>query len=307
MGECTCVLFCSCLCAFASDAKLSEEFRLYIVMDQEITSRAAEQSSLQENQVIAILGQDENGDTVQVEVLNQAELRGVLGQHKDSILYSDNKDMDGLVTITEDIQIEMETPDGSVQTITVPASSLAEAGTISTSSSSKEQGSSRRRQHSGRGGNQATPVKRNCGNLVTVASRLAASQGDSVDEGNVVLSFHEWLGSVTERINQTMHYQFDGHPEPLVFHAPQVCFGGVLNSIYCFLRQVFFDCLRERISMGSRKKRLPNSTTAFVRKDALPLGTFTKYTWSINNVLHVKQIFDTPHLPLEVTRYSLLI
>ena len=58
--------------------------------------------------------------------------------------------------------------------------------------------------------------------------------------------------------------------------------------------------------MGSRKKRLPNSTTAFVRKDALPLGTFTKYTWSINNVLHVKQIFDTPHLPLEVTRYGSL-
>jgi len=282
-----CVHFYSCLCAFASDAKLSEEFRTYILMDQEITSRAAEQSSLQENQVIAILGQDENGDTVQVEVLNQAELRGVLGQHKDSILYSDNKDMDGLVTITEDIQIEMETPDGSVQTITVPASSLSDTGTISSSSSTKVQGStSRRRQHSGRGGNPATPVKRSCGNSVTVASRLAAGQVDSVDEGNVVLSFHEWLGSVTERINQTMHYQFDGHPEPLVFHAPQV----------------FFDCLRERISMGSRKKRLPNSTTAFVRKDALPLGTFTKYTWSINNVLHVKQIFDTPHLPLEVTR-----
>ena len=194
-------------------------------MDQEITSRAAEQSSLQENQVIAILGQDENGDTVQVEVLNQAELRGVLGHHKDSILYSDNKDMDGLVTITEDIQIEMETPDGSVQTITVPASSLSDTGTISTSSSTKVQGnSSRRRQHSGRGGNPATPVKRNCGNSVTVASRLAAGQVDFVDEGNVVLSFHEWLGSVTERINQTMHYQFDGHPEPLVFHAPQVRF-----------------------------------------------------------------------------------
>ena len=54
--------------------------------------------------------------------------------------------------------------------------------------------------------------------------------------------------------------------------------------------------------MGSKKKRLPNSTTAFVRKDALPLGTFTKYTWSITNVLHVKQIFDTPHLHLEITR-----
>ena len=65
---------------------------------------------------------------------------------------------------------------------------------------------------------------------------------------------------------------------------------------------MFFDCLRERISVGSKKKRLPNSTTAFVRKDALPLGTFTKYTWAIANILHVKQIFDTPNLPLEVTR-----
>jgi hypothetical protein len=65
---------------------------------------------------------------------------------------------------------------------------------------------------------------------------------------------------------------------------------------------VFFDCLRERISVGSKKKRLPNSTTAFVRKDALPLGTFTKYTWAIANILHVKHIFDTPNLPLEVTR-----
>jgi len=279
-----CVHFYSCLCAFASDAKLSEEFRIYIVMDQEIASRAADQSSLQENQVIAILGQDENGDTVQVEVLNQAELRGVLGEHKDSILYSDNKDMEGLVTITDDIQIEMETPDGNVQTITVPASSLSEAGSISTVSSSRVQlsGNTRKRQHSGRGG-IGTPAKKS--NSVSVASRLAGNQ-DSVDEVNVSLSFHEWLGSVTERINQTMHYQFDGHPEPLVFHAPQV----------------FFDCLRERISMGSRKKRLPNSTTAFVRKDALPLGTFTKYTWSINNVLHVKQIFDTPHIQLEVTK-----
>ncbi|XP_042657346.1 uncharacterized protein C2orf42 homolog isoform X2 [Tyto alba] len=35
---------------------------------------------------------------------------------------------------------------------------------------------------------------------------------------------------------------------------------------------------------------------AFVRKDALPLGTFSKYTWHITNVLQVKQIFDTPEL-----------
>ena len=68
-----------------------------------------------------------------------------------------------------------------------------------------------------------------------------------------------------------------GNPEPLVFHAPQV----------------FFECLQQRISAGNKKKRLPNFTTGFIRKDALPLGTFTKYTWHIINILHVKQIFDT--------------
>uniref|UniRef100_A0A8B9CUM3 Chromosome 2 open reading frame 42 n=1 Tax=Anser brachyrhynchus TaxID=132585 RepID=A0A8B9CUM3_9AVES len=107
-----------------------------------------------------------------------------------------------------------------------------------------------------------------------------------LDESQVTLSFQDWLASVTERIHQTMHYQFEGKPEPLVFHIPQA----------------FFDALQQRISSGSAKKRLPNSTTAFVRKDALPLGTFSKYTWHITNILQVKQIFDTPELPLEITR-----
>ncbi|XP_032508797.1 uncharacterized protein C2orf42 homolog isoform X2 [Phocoena sinus] len=107
-----------------------------------------------------------------------------------------------------------------------------------------------------------------------------------LDEAQVTLSFQDWLASVTERIHQTMHYQFDGKPEPLVFHIPQS----------------FFDALQQRISIGSAKKRLPNSTTAFVRKDALPLGTFSKYTWHITNILQVKQILDTPEMPLEITR-----
>ena len=68
-----------------------------------------------------------------------------------------------------------------------------------------------------------------------------------------------------------------GTPDPLVFHAPQV----------------FFDCLQQRISAGTRKKRLPNYITGFVRKEALPLGTFTKYTWHITNIMQVKQIFDS--------------
>nr|XP_048272408.1 uncharacterized protein C2orf42 homolog isoform X2 [Myodes glareolus] len=74
--------------------------------------------------------------------------------------------------------------------------------------------------------------------------------GQLLDEAQVTLSFQDWLASVTERIHQTMHYQFD----------------------------------------------------AFVRKDALPLGTFSKYTWHITNILQVKQILDTPEMPLEITR-----
>lgn len=109
---------------------------------------------------------------------------------------------------------------------------------------------------------------------------------EGLDEANINLPFIKWLASITERINQTMHFQFDGKPDPLVFHVPQI----------------FFDCLRERISCGGKKKRLPNSTTAFVRKDGVPLGTFTKYTWQITNILHVKSIFETPLVPLEITR-----
>lgn len=41
---------------------------------------------------------------------------------------------------------------------------------------------------------------------------------------------------------------------------------------------------------------------AFVRNDALPLGSFSKYTWHITNLMHVKRIFDTPELPLELTQ-----
>lgn len=79
-----------------------------------------------------------------------------------------------------------------------------------------------------------------------------------------------------------------GNPDPLVFHAPQS----------------FFDCLQQRIATGNKKKRLPNSTTGFVRKDALPLGTFTKYTWQITNILHVKQIFDTSEVNIALILLS---
>ncbi|XP_041666375.1 uncharacterized protein C2orf42 homolog isoform X2 [Cheilinus undulatus] len=107
-----------------------------------------------------------------------------------------------------------------------------------------------------------------------------------VDERTVMMGFHQWLSSVTERIHQTMHYQFDGKPQPLVFH----------------ITQEFFNALQHRLSMGSKKKRLPNFTTAFVRNDGLPLGSLSKYTWHITNLMQVKRIFDTPELPLELSQ-----
>ncbi|KAG7476464.1 hypothetical protein MATL_G00083350 [Megalops atlanticus] len=132
------------------------------------------------------------------------------------------------------------------------------------------------------------PPLRKGGHRKQPISTTLKSPGNSqpVDETHVSLPFQQWLASVTERIHQTMHFQFDGKPEPLVFHIPQA----------------FFNALQQRLSLGSKKRRLPNSTTAFVRNDALPLGTFSKYTWHITNLLQVKRIFDTPELPLELTQ-----
>ncbi|CAI5667480.1 unnamed protein product [Oreochromis niloticus] len=116
----------------------------------------------------------------------------------------------------------------------------------------------------------------------------SASGGSTqaVDEHTVTMGFHQWLASVTERIHLAMHYQCDGKPEPLVYHIPQE----------------FFNALQQRLSLGSKKRRLPNFTTAFVRNDGLPQTSYSKYTWHITNLMQVKRIFDNPELPLEVTQ-----
>ncbi|XP_063334140.1 uncharacterized protein C2orf42 homolog isoform X2 [Pelmatolapia mariae] len=114
----------------------------------------------------------------------------------------------------------------------------------------------------------------------------APGSTQAVDEHTVTMGFHQWLASVTERIHLAMHYQCDGKPEPLVYHIPQE----------------FFNALQQRLSLGSKKRRLPNFTTAFVRNDGLPQTSYSKYTWHITNLMQVKRIFDTPELPLEVTQ-----
>ncbi|XP_077992498.1 uncharacterized protein C2orf42-like [Glandiceps talaboti] len=224
-----CVHFYACICAFASDDKLTEEFTYYINLDTQVQQVTA----APERQIVTVYTDAQDGTTTIVEAIespNKVKKR----KRDDSLVQASS----ALLTLQDSVN----TP------------------------------------------SKKSPVKK----LGTSPAGLpsAAKKQGTLDEHDGTLIFTEFLASVTERINQTMHYQFDGNPEPLVFHVPQK----------------FFDLLQQRISTGSKKKRLPNSTTAFIRKDALPLGTFSKYTWHINNIIHVKQIFDTVEMPLEITR-----
>jgi hypothetical protein len=81
----------------------------------------------------------------------------------------------------------------------------------------------------------------------------------------------------------SMHYGSHGTPAPLSWLVPQS----------------FFNALMDRISTGTHKKRLPNTTQTIERP---PYGQFVKYTWLITNIFQLKKIFDTPLVPLEISR-----
>lgn len=80
-----------------------------------------------------------------------------------------------------------------------------------------------------------------------------------------------------------------------------LCVNTILTIFY-FGLQLFFECLLERMCAASAKKRLPNSTSVFVKRDSLPLGTLTKYTWHITNIIQVKKMFETSLVPLKISR-----
>ncbi|XP_069698610.1 uncharacterized protein C2orf42 [Periplaneta americana] len=282
-----CVHFYACICAFASDPKLSEEFSYYINLDKPalaVTPAAAPVPSPpaeQQQHLVAILS-DEDGTgacEVEVEVLREeAALLEATG-----ITVADDvtiAQVHGLeVLSTEQVEVQIQAMDSDTLSFT-DANILPDTQQLEMLSVKRKRDDS----------STVAPLQEVGGKKPNATRKnnpgIGMRKQEPVDENIASITFIQWLASVTERINQAMHFQFSGKPDPLVFHVPQL----------------FFDCLRERISCGGKKKRLPNFTTGFVRRDAVPLGTFTKYTWHITNIIHVKQIFETPLMPLEITR-----
>ncbi|KAK7870501.1 hypothetical protein R5R35_002907 [Gryllus longicercus] len=293
-----CVHFYACVCAFASDPKLSEEFAYYINLDKPVfisTHMVPVTTVPNEHQLVAILSEEGTPCEVEVEVL--PEDAALLDATSLTVSDSGIAQVHGLEMMTGDpveVQIQTMQTDGlsfaETSVLTDPSSSIEmlsmkrkrEDQASSALLTLQETGSLSKRPNGGNNMNHLICSSSNSG----VIGKKAPIGSESVDETTTNFSFLQWLASVTERINQTMHFQFSGKPEPLVFHIPQD----------------FFDCLRERISCKGKRKRLPNNTTAFIRKDAVPMGTFTKYTWQITNIIHVKHIFETPLMPLEITR-----
>ncbi|KAK2163766.1 hypothetical protein LSH36_74g02076 [Paralvinella palmiformis] len=280
-----CVHFYACVCAFASDDKLAEEFSHYI--NQQNFSWSPPEDSLVTIKDDLASTSESFTDVVVTETLTTEDIAA--GDNVSNQV-SLKEDPDETEVIIEDGSIlPFQSEAKRLKTdILITADSLAHVTSTALLNLQESTVTAIATQPV-----NVKPVTVATAPPVKKVAFLKASPPKSaipkkpvVEEQVKDLSFQQWLGSVTERINQTMHYQFDGNPEPLVFHAPQK----------------FFDELQRRISAGSKKKRLPNFTTGFVRKDALPLGTFTKYTWYITSIFHVKQIFDTPEMQLEVVR-----
>ncbi|XP_063228338.1 uncharacterized protein C2orf42 [Bacillus rossius redtenbacheri] len=289
-----CVHFYACIAAFAGDPKLSEEFSFYLSLERrDIIPMLSLAGGDGQGQLVTILrASGEDPCDVEVEVLG-----GVVSLRDDASLLDESgiavsddgslPQIHGLEILPDALEVQIH----SMESETLDFSDVAEEYILQNEMQPSQAPSVKRKIAEP----PCSPVQgkkvhninilRRQGSKKT-ASNSIVNKHDPVDESSVEISFLQWLASVTERINQSMHFQFDGKPEPLVYFVPQV----------------FFDCLRERISSGGKKKRLPNFISGCVRKNAVPLGTFTTYTWHITNIIHLKQIFETPLVPLEITR-----
>ncbi|XP_063597562.1 uncharacterized protein C2orf42-like [Penaeus indicus] len=299
-----CVHLYACVVAFASDLQLAQEFSYYINLIQSdvsqspnlsVSSAAGDDNSVGIGESSSGLGGvgersffilNDSGDSqcqVEVEVLQEDSttiLEGIPISPAENLVTQEE--------IEGKLEIQLRTPDGiHLRT--------SDGGTISVHQIPDNlpvPGMKRRQDDSVVQASSALLTLQESGTKKMSSPRrpltgaCARKAKEPVDENTASFSFMSWLGSVTERINQTMHYGFNGKPDPLIFHMPKL----------------FFECLMERINARSKKKRLPNETQTLLRKDSLPVGRFTKYTWKIVSDLHVRQIFDSPEMPLEMTR-----
>ncbi|XP_031633462.1 uncharacterized protein C2orf42 [Contarinia nasturtii] len=96
-------------------------------------------------------------------------------------------------------------------------------------------------------------------------------------------SYLNWLDSVIETTNLVLDFNNDGHPEPLKFSVPHL----------------YFEILRTKFSVGTKKKRLPNQTTVISNGKYKNL---TMFTWIFSNVKQIKHILSTKTMELEVVR-----
>jgi len=258
-----CLHFYACAAVFASDPALADEFAFFVGLQQHRLPPAADDIG---GHLITILGQDENGEPVAVEVFDGEEhLGGILMGEATG---ADGSDLRGSDSNAggggeQEVRLRLSTPEGGVQTVMLAAD---EEMTTAGPTSGRKRGSE------------------------LAALRLAEEslRPSPVEPTSAELTFTGWLASVTETVNQLMHFGHpaDGRPEPPVFSAPSS----------------FFKCLRERLSGHSgQKERLPDAT-AMVRRDRPPFGLFAVDTYRIFNIFRLKQVMDTPKVKLEVTR-----
>ncbi|KAG5834112.1 hypothetical protein ANANG_G00257830 [Anguilla anguilla] len=87
----------------------------------------------------------------------------------------------------------------------------------------------------------------------------------------------------------------------------------MMMTMTCFVQESLSRWCSTSLSLSStlyssacpsdpRRGGCPTPPQRLCGNDALPLGTFSKYTWHITNLLQVKRIFDTQELPLELTQ-----
>ena len=251
-----CIHFYSCIAAFSSDPALAKEFSRFISDDQVVSSM---------QQVIAILG-DEGTEVTGEDNLDLFASSGetVLSYKQDdleSAFHIDVETEDGHTIALTSINAEELTPllGSSLSPIKRREDCLS---SIKTEANNQHIDSLRNNYIGSDSALHQPPIfQLNCDPATPNAHLQPNGSHQPVQTAS------EMISSITEMINETMHYGYSGTPDPLIFMVPQG----------------FFDHLMDRISAGSKKKRLPNTTQA-IERHSPPRGKFTRYTWVLTNV-----------------------